>query len=148
MKKITILALAGLLALYSCDQTLAPSEQALERTKENTTLFQDADVTDANPSVQAFGEAMEAFEKGDRETVANDLKRGIDALANEGKFLEGTARTNMERAIRQLEELRSDFTAGKVVSVDQMMAAISQAELDVPHKLLEGYDEVEVAPEE
>lgn len=147
MKKINFALVVLLLTFFACDQPIAPSEQAKERTKENTTVFEDYAVTDANKSVQAFGEAMEALEKGDKEAVAAHMQAGIDALANEGKFLEGEAKTKMERAILHLERVRKEVVDGKTFSVDELMDAIAIAEADVPHKLLSGYTEVEVEPE-
>ena len=146
MKKILIVVVA-ILGLAACNRAPDPSEQAKLRTKENTTVFEAKAVTDANQSVQAFGEAMEAFEKGDKEAVSRHLQSGIDALVNEGKGMEGEVKTKLERAIKRLERLREEFQQGKVATADDLMNAISEAENDVPHKLLSGYYEEEVEPQ-
>ena len=148
MKNIMLLLSIGLLGIVACDQAPAPSEQALQRTKENTTVFEDKAVTDANRSVEAFGKVMESFEKGDKEAVARHLQDGIDALANEGKGMEGGVKIKLERAIKRLERLRMEYLQGQVTTADDLMNAISEAELDVPHKLLSGYSEEEVEPQE
>ena len=148
MKKIIFAAFIAILGMVSCDRAPDPSEQALLRTKENTTVFEDKAVTDAKRSVQAFGEAIEAFEKGDKEAVSRHLQAGINALANEGMGLKGEVKTKLERAIKRLERLRQEFQEGKVANIDDLMAAISEAENDVPHKLLSGYSEEEVEPQQ
>ena len=134
--------------MAACDRAPAPSDQAKLRTKENTTVFEDKAVTDANRSVQAFAEAIEAFEKGDKEAVANSLQAGIDALANEGKGLEGDVHMRLKHAILRLERLRREFLEGHVATVDDLMDAISEAERDVPHRLLSGYAEEDVPPQQ
>lgn len=148
MKKINFMLFLGLLSLFACRPTLDPSDQAKEETPENTTVFEDYSVTDANKSVEAFGLAIKAFEKADKQQVAQHLKAGIDALANEGKTLTGEAKSKLENAIRRLEKLRKDVESGDVATVDSMMDAIAEAEADVPHKLLSGYTEVEVEAEQ
>ena len=147
MKNIMLLLIIGLLGIVACNDAPAPSEQALLRTKENTTVFEDEAVTDANRSVQAFGEAMEAFDRGDKEAVARHLQTGVDALVNEGKSLNGEVKTRLERAIKRLERLQADFREGKIATADDLLNAISEAEKDVPHKLISGYTEEEVEPE-
>lgn len=146
MKTINIALIAGLIFLSSCDRVIDPSDQAKERTPENTTVFEAYAVTDANKSVQAFGKAVEAFEKGDQDLVALDLQIGIDALANEGKTLKGEQKERLDKAILRLERLRADVIDKKIPGVDDLLGAISEAEEDVPHKLLAGYTETEVEP--
>ena len=148
MKNIMLLLIIGLLGIVACNDAPAPSEQALLRTKENTTVFEDEAVTDANRSVQAFGEVMEAFDRGDKEAVARHLQEGIIALVNEGKGMEGEVKVKLERAIKRLERLRMEYLQGKVATADDLLNAISEAENDVPHKLLSGYTEEEVVPQE
>ena len=147
MRNIMFVLIIGLLGIAACDQAPAPSGQAKLRTKENTPVFEDDAVTDANRSVQAFGEVMEAFEKGDKEAVSRHLQEGINALANEGKSMEGEVKVRLERAIKRLERLRMEYQQGKVATADDLMNAISEAENDVPHKLLVGYTEEEVGPQ-
>ncbi|MCB0585496.1 MAG: hypothetical protein KDD06_09260 [Phaeodactylibacter sp.] len=147
MKKTIFAITIAMLGFASCDQAPAPSDQAILRTKENTTVFEDEAVTDANRSVQAFGEAMEAFDRGDKEAVARHLQTGVDALVNEGKSLNGEVKTRLERAIKRLERLQADFREGKIATADDLLNAISEAEKDVPHKLISGYTEEEVEPE-
>ncbi|PHN03343.1 hypothetical protein [Flavilitoribacter nigricans] len=146
MKKIKIAVIAGITVLSACEQVIDPSDQAKERTPENTTVFEAYAVTDANASVQAFGEVVEAFEKNDEGLVARKLQTGINALANEGKSLNGQTKVRLDRAIRKLEQLRTNVIDGKVPNIDELLTAISTAEQDVPHKLLAGYAETEVEP--
>lgn len=144
MKNIHFILGVSLLTLLSCKQALDPSDQAKERTHENTTVFEDKAVTDANRSVQAFAEAVESFEVGNEQEVAKHLQAGINALANEGKTLRGATKTRLEKAIKRLEQLRAEVIDGKILTIDSLMDAISEAENDVPHKLLAGYAETEV----
>lgn len=148
MKRAAFVVIIAILSVAACDRAPAPSDQAKLRTKGNTTVFEDKAVTDANRSVQAFGEAVEAFEKGDKEAVARHLQEGIDALANEAKGLEENEHMRLKHAILRLERLRREFLEGKVASADDLLNAISEAEEDVPHKLVSGYSEELVPPRE
>ena len=128
MKKTLFIFIISILGIAAYDRAPDPSEQAKLRTKENTTVFEDKAVTDANPSVQAFAEAMEAFEKGDKAAVARHLQAGIDALANEGKGMEGEMKIKLEQAIKRLERLHQEFQQGTIATTDELMGAISEAE--------------------
>ncbi|GJM31431.1 MAG: hypothetical protein DHS20C18_04320 [Saprospiraceae bacterium] len=147
MKAFAVVGLAVTFILTSCDPKPAPSEMAQTRTKENTVKFENDAVTDANASVQHFGEMMEAFEKGKRDEAIQQLQTGINALANEGLHLQGEDKTRLNKAIRKLEFLKVKMKKGEITEVDSLMSSIAEAENDVPHKLLIGYDTYEVRPE-
>ncbi|MCO6492382.1 MAG: hypothetical protein J5I98_28450 [Phaeodactylibacter sp.] len=88
-----------------------------------------------------LGNGLFALEKVDQKRI--DVCDSDD----EGKGLEGDAHMRLKHAIQRLERLRREFLEGHVATVDDLMDAISEAEKDVPHRLLSGYAEEEVPPQ-
>ncbi len=99
-----------------------------------------------NKSDVQFSTAIEALRQNKTKEAAESLKKGSEALKNEGKDLIEPYKENLEKAIGRLSVMTSDLEKGKSVPVESVQETVANAEINIAHDYLTS-DEVYVLEE-
>ncbi len=130
MKYIAILtALIVATVILSCKQ-----KQANDKVKD---IIEEESVAKLpNKSDTYFVEAISFLDAQKGKEASEYLKKGVEALKNEGKEVSGLYKVNLEKAMLQLTNMASDLDNDKNVSEEAVREAIVNAEINIAHDYL------------
>jgi len=130
MKYTAILtALIVATVILSCKQ-----KQANDKVKD---IIEEESVAKLpNKSDTYFVEAISFLDAQKGKEASEYLKKGVEALKNEGKEVSGLYKVNLEKAMLQLTNMASDLDNDKNVSEEAVREAIVNAEINIAHDYL------------
>ena len=144
MRTIKLLpAILIILSLVGCKQNQTKNDAMIDEVVDETEVGMVPRASDTY-----FGQAINAYENGNKAEARKSIDEGIAAMEKEGKELTGLYRTNLDTAKAQLRSIAGKLDDNFDISVEGLKEAIANAEINIAHNYLATEDVYVLTPKD